>query len=181
MASSRPPERRDMNTTTRRLCSAAASVLMLTGGLAAFEVSSAPAASADVGCYGDYCSGQNPDATKCAADAKTIAVDNIEGAMLEVRYSPTCQTNWARYQQYPLGLKIIGTAPLTLRAVQDTGYTQEYSFGINGADPGTYVTPMIYSPVHKVYAEVVFQCGGVSLLDTAFDCATNATERTAAV
>ncbi|WP_054811456.1 DUF2690 domain-containing protein [Nocardia arizonensis] len=144
-------------------------------------VTAAATAAADVTCYGDYCSGRDPNQTRCAQDAKTIAAKHLQGSLIEVRYSPTCKTNWARYEQYPVGARVIGTAPLVLRAVQDTGYEQHHDFGLNGADPGTYVTPMIYSPVHKVYAEVLFQCGGMSLVETAFDCATSSSERTDAV
>lgn len=159
--------------------SAIAAVLLIS--IPGAAVVAAPTAAADVTCYGDYCSGRNPNETRCAQDAKTIAAKHLNGSLLEVRYSPTCKTNWARYEQYPVGKRVIGTAPVVLRAVQDTGYEQRHDFGVGGADAGTYVTPMIYSPVHKVYAEVLFQCGGRTILETAFDCATSSSERTAAV
>src|SRR3569833_2203729 len=65
----------------------------------------AATASAAVGCYGDYCSGQDPQVTGCAADSQTVAFDDLSGARIEVRWSPTCKTNWARWQQYPVGFK----------------------------------------------------------------------------
>lgn len=155
-------------------------LLTLAAALAALiTVSTASPAHADVGCWGDYCSGMDPQATGCSADAITVAFVDIEAARLELRWSPTCKTNWARYQQYPRGW-YLGSAPVELRAVQDTGYTQRLDYGVNGVEDGsTTWTPMIYSPVRWVHAELVVQCGGISLLDAAFDCATNGLIKTA--
>ncbi|MEU6313240.1 DUF2690 domain-containing protein [Streptomyces sp. NPDC047014] len=138
-------------------------------------------AQADVGCYGDYCSGMDPGTTRCAEDAKTIAVKELTGAILELRYSPTCKTNWARYHQYPRGW-YFGGSPLALRAVQDTGYTQTYTFKLNeGAKENeTYWSPMIYSPVKLVRAEVALSCGDKGILASIADCAMNGVEKTAA-
>jgi hypothetical protein len=94
----------------------------------------APAAHA-VSCYGDYCSDQDPQASGCSADAYTVASANIYGtdAYVEIRWSPTCQTNWARSPATSLG---------NIEAVQSTGYTQGY-----GANNGAYQwSRMIYSP-----------------------------------
>jgi len=119
---------------------------LLTAGLA---VSAAPAGA--VGCYGDYCSGQDPQATGCADDAQTVAWYDAQGARLELRWSPTCQTNWARFILYPQGWSYVHNA--TLSAVQDTGYTQSTSVESAGSDQTqTFWTPMIYSPVHCVKA-----------------------------
>lgn len=69
-------------------------------------------------------------------------------------------------------------------AVQDTGYRQELDWFDSGTSPdangGTYWTPMIYSPVHKVWAGVYMPCGDDTLLGAAFDCAVNGLVRTAA-
>lgn len=146
----------------RRLAVASAS-LALVGG-----VLTAPAAQADVGCYGDYCSGKWPEQMGCDRDAVTTAWVDVTGARLELRWSPTCKTNWARYQQYPRGWGFMGNVPLELRAVQDTGYTQRLSYGVNGTGTGTTWTPMIYSPTRWVRAEMVYQCYGVG------DCAQGA-------
>ncbi|WP_328442880.1 DUF2690 domain-containing protein [Amycolatopsis sp. NBC_00438] len=142
-----------------------------------------PAASAEaaVGCYGDYCSGQDPQATGCAADAKTVAIEDLSGARLEVRWSPTCKTNWARWEQYPVGLK--SDLALSLVAIQDTGYSQSASGmdDVNGTRAGTYWSPMIYSPVHKVKAAANLMCGDLTIVGSAFDCATGGKAETAAV
>lgn len=97
----------------------------------------APASAAS--CYGDYCSGRDPQATGCSADAYTVAHSRIPGtsANVELRWSPSCKTNWARTTWHGSDLN-------SLRAVQcPTGYTQA---GVVG-DNGTYVwTRQIYSP-----------------------------------
>jgi Protein of unknown function (DUF2690) len=137
-----------------------------------------------VSCYGDYCSGQDPVTTGCDKDAVTIASVEVDngGGQVDLRWSPTCQTNWARWQQYPTGW-CVSCTPLALVAVQDTGYTQKLDWFDNGTVPAagdTYWTHMIYSPVHKVYAGVYMPCGDDSLLGTAVDCALNGLVRTSA-
>ena len=123
------------------------------------------------GCYGDYCSGKDPGATGCSDDAVTVAWINLSGARLDLRWSPICKTNWARWQQYPIGLK--SDIPTALAAVQDTGYTQSIAYSINGPGVGTTWTPMIYSPVHLVRAVATVQCGSDSILGSIVDCAMN--------
>jgi hypothetical protein len=138
----------------------------------------APNARAGVGCYGDYCSGMDPASTGCAADAQTVAWEDLVGARLELRWSPACKTNWARYQQYPRGW-YLGNAPLALRAVQDTGYTQTLDYGVGSVQENTTTwSPMIYSPVHLVHAELLVYCGDATLLGAAADCAANGVIKT---
>jgi hypothetical protein len=120
----------------------------------------APAAMA-ASCYGDYCSGRLPEQTGCAADAVTVSATNFSGGRLELRWSPTCKTNWARLQIYSGGFAY------TLSAVQDTGYAQNVQWPAGTPGPGTYWTPMIYSPVHRVQARTTGRCFGL------FDCATS--------
>lgn len=111
-----------------------------------------PAAQA-VTCYGDYCSGQDPEATACAADGRTVVSARIPGtyAYVELRWSPTCRTNWARTTWS-------GDAQNALRALQcATGYTQRYS-----STNGTYSwTKMIYSPSLGVSAQWIGPPGSV--------------------
>lgn len=131
----------------RRLARLALAVAVSFSSAGLLVVSATPAQA--VGCYGDYCSGQDPQATGCANDAITVAASNQDTYSLQLRWSPTCQTNWARLVIYPAGMWHL-TADATLSAVQNTGYTQwttTYS-------EGTYWTPMIYSPVHCVKATV---------------------------
>lgn len=137
---------------------------------------------ANVGCYGDYCSGKDPSKTGCANDATTVAFKELSGARLELRWSPTCKTNWARWIQYPIGLK--SDLPMSLSAVQDTGYTKSVNYDINGVTTNpaasftsggitTSWTQMIYSPSHLVRAVATVQCGSDSLLGSAVDCYLN--------
>ena len=97
----------------RKLTMLMTTVALIFGG----ALATASPASA-VTCYGDYCSGKQPDQTGCAAGAVTVDAVDFRGGRLELRWSPTCKTNWARLQVYPGGFAY------TLAAVQDTGYTQ---------------------------------------------------------
>lgn len=151
----------------RRLVLMLAALALILG----MTVVGAPAASASVGCYGDYCSGKDPMSTGCANGAYTVSYKDLSGARIEIRWSPTCKTNWARWNQYPIGFK--SDILIVLAAVQDTGYTQSHNYGVNGVPAGTYWSNMIYSPVHAVKAVATIQCGGISMLGTAFDCLTN--------
>jgi hypothetical protein len=145
-------------------------------------------AASNVTCYGDYCSGQDPKVTHCADDAVTFAAiaDDKGSGLLDLRWSPTCKTEWARWQQYPTGWCVV-CAPLMIRAVQDTGYAQVLEF--QGDDHptataeagGTYWTPMIYSPVHLVHAEVQMLCGDATITSAIMDCTLAGVEQTAAV
>jgi len=93
-------------------------------------------AQASVGCYGDYCSGRDPMETGCANDAYTVASASIYGTggtqYVDIRWSPTCKTNWARANFVTSNIK----------SVQETGYTQGYSTN-NGVNSWSR---MIYSP-----------------------------------
>jgi len=136
-------------------------------------LASAPSAMA-VSCWGHWCSGQDPMATGCGADARTIAYrDDIVGARLELRWSPTCKAGWARWHQYPRGWNM-GTVPYVIRTVQDTGYTQTLDLGVGGVDDNETVwSPMVYSPKHGIKAEALVSCGDMTLFSTAMDCAMN--------
>jgi hypothetical protein len=135
-------------------------------GLAGALVAAAPAQAAvsssvaapgtpPPSCYGDYCSGTDPEATRCSADAYTVAHRNWAGwgVTLELRWSPTCKTNWARVNANP------AASGATLRAVQcKTGYTQS-----GAANNGTYWwTRQIYSPQLTVRADWVGPPGSTS-------------------
>lgn len=60
-----------------------------------------------VTCYGDYCSGKDPAATGCDSGAVTTKVYNTSIASLQVRWSPTCKTNWTRLIVYPTGKRCV--------------------------------------------------------------------------
>lgn len=151
-----------MTRTARAWTGAALAALAISTSLALPTMANA----APVTCYGDYCSGADPTESGCAADAYTTVFEETEVGRLDVRWSPTCKTNWVRWVKYDRGI-MLSMIPLEMAAVQDTGYTQSFSFGVNGdsdrdhPDYNTWVTPMIYSPVHKVQGQMTFQCTGV--------------------
>jgi hypothetical protein len=128
-------------------------VLATLAGAALFVAPSveASASTQSVGCYGDYCSGQDPMGTNCAADAYTVASAGVYGTYgqqyVEIRWSPTCKTNWAR-ANFPTG---------NIKAVQETGYTAGYGDS-NGS---VSWSRMIYSPVLRVKA-VIWGAWGVT-------------------
>jgi hypothetical protein len=134
----------------RRLLAGLLAVLTLA---AVFTVAPARPAQA-VSCYGDYCSGKDPQASGCSADARMVAVEGVYGtggeSWVELRWSPTCKTNWAR----------VNFAATSVKAVQSTGYTQTYS-GTNGS---YWWSAMIYSPTLCVKAVV---SGGWGVTQTA--------------
>lgn len=129
-------------------------VLALLGGITGAGIAMAPSASA-VSCYGDYCSGQDPAATGCSAGSVTVSATNVymnywlsQGhyvGYLELRWSPTCKTNWARFTpQAGFSYRVEAIQP-------ETGYTQSW----NAGPWQTAWTSQIYSPVKCVYARVV--------------------------
>ncbi|GAA0930033.1 hypothetical protein Vau01_046540 [Virgisporangium aurantiacum] len=118
------------------------------------QFATAPARAAT--CWGDYCSGQDPEAAGCSADASPVAAARIPGtySYVELRWSPSCKTNWARVPA------AWGTAyPWQLRATQcATGYQQS---GVVGNNANYAWTRMIYSPTLRVRAEWNGQPGSV--------------------
>ncbi|ATI36263.1 hypothetical protein CPI83_29080 (plasmid) [Rhodococcus sp. H-CA8f] len=128
----------------------AAAVVVLTFSAALVNV---PSASA-VTCYGDYCSGVDPLSSGCSGDAKTIASAYVYGsggtAQVNLRWSPTCKTNWAQ----------ANFVTSSIKAVQYGGYPQEYSNN-NGTNSWS---KMIYSPSLCVKASI---WGGWGVTDTA--------------
>lgn len=92
-----------MNTRTRKWLRASvlAPLVIATG------VVLAPNAAAEApSCRGSSCDGRNPADTNCLDDAKTIyrwdattqAGENLGN--LELRYSPKCHSNWARFTRW---------------------------------------------------------------------------------
>jgi hypothetical protein len=130
-----------------------ASGIAIVGLVLGIQVAVPQVAQASVSCYGDYCSGKDPQATGCAADAYTFAsrFDSNTGALVELRWSPTCKTEWAR-----------ANSPLSggwIKAVQSTGYTQWGTIW-----NGSYSwSRQIYSPSKCVYAQAYFGWGGPTL------------------
>ncbi|MFI6762831.1 DUF2690 domain-containing protein [Micromonospora sp. NPDC050417] len=109
-------------------------------------------------CWGDYCSGQDPQAAGCGTDAYTVASARIPGTFssyVELRWSPSCKTNWARVpaswgQSYPWQLRAYQCA---------TGYHQT---GVSDSSSDYSWTRMIYSPTLGVSARWTGQPGSTA-------------------
>lgn len=155
----------------RRFAGKLALIGTLFGGATGLAAAATPAEAAPggVSCYGDYCSGQYANATGCDRDAQTLDIADVtqedyelglpfglnpngpaKVGTIELRYSPTCKTKWARFSS-----NVTSEAVYT-SVTQDTGYTQSRSIG--GFDeqspPGISDSPMIYSPNDAVHAYV---------------------------
>ncbi|WP_176741274.1 DUF2690 domain-containing protein [Streptomyces sp. LUP30] len=108
----------------------------------------APSASAAT-CSGSGCTYQDPQASGCSADAVTVAHYQLPAVQqqLELRWSPSCHTNWARMY--------LDTDPTWLRAVQpDRGDGLPRVTQLIGRNATYSWSAMIYSPVLCVYADV---------------------------
>ncbi|MFB7470068.1 DUF2690 domain-containing protein [Kitasatospora sp. NPDC056184] len=88
----------------RRKTLAAAGLLLasaLTGVTGTGAAAAAPAA-VQAGCHGSGCTGQDPRAKGCDADARTVADAWFGNVRLQLRYSPACAANWAKIEPAPL-------------------------------------------------------------------------------
>ncbi|NUK85407.1 YjfA family protein [Streptomyces lunaelactis] len=66
----------------------------------AAPATSSPPLPAGVKCSGKACTGQDPEAMGCGGEfAKTVSRVTVGKALVEVRYSKTCQAAWARITQ----------------------------------------------------------------------------------
>lgn len=61
-----------------------------------YQQTSAETQSLLPSCSGTGCNGLDPYKTSCRKDAKTVAKIYGQGVKLELRWSPSCQSNWAR-------------------------------------------------------------------------------------
>ena len=50
------------------------------------------------GCFGDGCTGLDPNLMGCGADAFTAKSRTLDGMLLELRHSYACGASWARIQ-----------------------------------------------------------------------------------
>src|SRR5438105_5919813 len=74
-------------------------------------------------CSGEGCDGLNPATTGCSAGAFTVQTAVFSNSFVELRYSPTCGTNWGRV------FSKVGPASLTIRIQRSDGLTYTFSGG----------------------------------------------------
>ena len=103
-----------------------------------------------VTCSVTGCNGRDPQTTGCAADAYTVQTAVFSNAFVELRYSPTCKTNWGRVRSR------IGTNFLSARIQRIDGLRYTFS----GGNFTIAWSAMVYAPVMKARA-----CGGVQVID----------------
>lgn len=146
-----------------RMGRVAAVGITASAALAASFLSSEEAQAATPTCYGDYCSGQYPDATHCDEDATTLAVTTLNksgGSMsvgaygvgassggdtgdvgvVELRWSERCGTAWGR-------LRTKRASDITYLGIEkNDGYWQQISTNGQwiGSPAGNWFTPMVY-------------------------------------
>ncbi len=99
-----------------------------------------------VSCSGNGCNGQNPLTSGCDAGAYTVQTAVFSNSFVELRYSPTCGTNWGRVTSK------VGPTHLIIRTQRIDGLT--YTFA--GGNFKYVFSAMVYAPTVKARA-----CGGV--------------------
>lgn len=134
---------------------------------------------ANVTCSGQGCNGTWPDQTHCADDAITVLSANINTTTstvgkVELRWSPTCQTNWARVTSY------IGTIGLIGMVQRDNGpdgsylcYDNPHPGLCNSSSPWINATVLftqqVYAPNNNASASGIIVQGSFSW----FGCVAN--------
>ena len=98
-----------------------------------------------VTCFGNGCNGLDPIATGCASDAITVPVDggtvSFRTGTIELRYSPTCGTNWGRVTSS------VGNAQLTVSIRRKDGL-----FYLTVGNGTLLWSQMVYAPNVKAKA-----------------------------
>lgn len=102
---------------------------------------------AQVACSGEGCDGLDPAVTGCAADAYTVQTAVFSNSYVELRYSPTCKTNWGRVTSK------VGPTFLEIRIQRVDGLTYTFS----GGNYNYAYSAMVYAPQLAARA-----CGGVN-------------------
>ena len=99
-----------------------------------------------VPCSAKGCNGQDPLMTGCAADARTVQTAVLSTAFVQLRYSPTCGTNWGRV----ISRVSLGHLFVRIERIDGLSYFGSISTGT------LMFSPMVYAPLVKARA-----CGTV--------------------
>lgn len=112
--------------------------------------------AAAVGCSGTGCNGQDPEVMGCAADAFTMAsapihdaYNNTNVGTVDIRYSPTCKTNWGRAT---MSLYTENVATWTVGVVLQDGSHLEFTLAARLHPGSVNWCDMLYAPVQPAYA-----------------------------
>ncbi|MEV7231231.1 DUF2690 domain-containing protein [Polymorphospora sp. NPDC051019] len=126
-------------------------------------------------CYGDYCSGMDPNTTRhypsgayCAADGETVAhsyTPNLSYKLVELRWSNRCGTNWVR-ANFGHFEWLEARQPWPSCSERSSEYKQGYV-----SNNGSYWwSRMIYSPTRPVYGSAMVLWGSERWHDTQTAC-----------
>jgi len=113
----------------------------------------------DCTCHGYLCDGKWPDLTGCNIGAYTVvsAVSQDGQDTVDLRYSPTCGTNWAR-----AWIRSGRTNAVRIWRDDDdqTNYATAYT-----ADYWPHYSPMVYAPTQKAEAWLDY---GIEVVKTGY-------------
>jgi hypothetical protein len=111
-------------------------------------VAIAPTAASAASCYASSCSGKHPEDTGCAADAITAKSKTYQGRILELRYSPTCRSAWARVRNGHWNDYFEVNSSSGERRGSHVGYNQTsgYTFMVNDAGYFAYACTTNFNP-----------------------------------
>jgi hypothetical protein len=129
---------------TRRIISLLVMLCPIISGVFVYTVTPVFAAS----CSGTGCDGKDPDTTGCSSSAYNVETINIISSgryigTADLRWSPTCETNWGRAYKSSGGSETVDARVYNID--RGIGYV---GFGFGG--PGTTVwSPMVHAPTTR--------------------------------
>jgi hypothetical protein len=111
-------------------------------------------------CSGSACDGKDPE-IYCGGDARTARQVQLGGALLELRYSPSCRAAWARISSAswtggskarPLARVVRNSDGRTYTCFVPSGGTSCYTMMVNDANVTSYATGL-WDDGTTVYAD----------------------------
>lgn len=79
----------------RGICGVAVMVMAIVG-MSVVPASASPDSAQLLTCSGSGCLGKNPQLYTCSQDTQTVRTASRGGATIQLRYSPSCRSAWAR-------------------------------------------------------------------------------------
>jgi Protein of unknown function (DUF2690) len=98
---------------------------------------------ASVTCTGNGCNNQDPQQTGCNIGAYTVQTGVLAREFIELRYSPTCKTNWARVENR------VGNNDVFLVLIERI---DGLTYGSKGLVGPIAWSNMVYAPIAKARA-----------------------------